>query len=437
VVSDLSQFGFLLFVSALVAMLMQRLRMPYTAGLVLAGMGLYFLHISIRWHLSKDLIFSVFLPPLVFEAALFIDWRELKKDLPVLTLLATVGMLLAAAVTATGMHYALRWDWGSAIIFGVLIAATDPVSVIASFKTSGVKGRVRLLLEAESLLNDGTAAVAFVVVLGVLAGEHQNLVSIASTLMVTMVGSIIIGAVVASGFMFLAGRTPDYLVEMTFTTLAAYGSFLLAERFHCSGVLAALTAGLVVSNFRSSALVIEADRNAPQSFLEYASFIGDAALLFLAGAKRAQYNSPLSGLMTEAGRRVLVPFWEYLAFVANSLIFLLIGAQEAQQHFGNIWWPVLVAVIAVTVGRAMAIYPLCALFCRSRLKVDHRHQHALFWGGLRGALALALALALPDEIPQHDLIITLTFAVVAFSIFVQGLTITPLLRRLGLFATPS
>ena len=432
--SDLSQFGFLLFVSALVAMLMQRLRMPYTVGLVLAGMGLYFLHVSINWHLSKDLIFSVFLPPLVFEAALFIEWREFKKDLPVLSLLATAGVLLAAAVTAAGMHYLLRWDWGSATVFGVLIAATDPVSVIASFKTSGVKGRVRLLLEAESLLNDGTAAVAFVVVLGVLAGDHQNLVSIAGTLILTIVGSIFIGGVVACGFMFLAGRTPDYLVEITFTTLAAYGSFFVAKRFHCSGVLAALSAGLVVSNFRSSALVIDADRQAPQSFLEYAAYIGDSVLLFLAGAKRAEYNAPLSGLMTETGRRVLVPFWEYLAFVANSLIFLLIGAQEAQQHFRNIWWPVLVAVMVVTAGRAIAIYPLCAVFFRSRFKVDHRHQHALVWGGLRGALALALALALPEEIPQHDLIITLTFAVVAFSVFVQGLTITPLLRRLGLFA---
>src|SRR5271166_4419367 len=157
--SDLSQLGFLLFVSALVAMLMRRVRLPYTVGLVLAGMGLYFSHVYIKWHLSKNLIFYVFLPPLVFEAALFIDWREFKRDLPVVALLASVGVMLAAAVTAVGMHYGLNWDWGSAVVFGVLIAATDPVSVIAIFKEAGVRGRVRLLIEAESLLNDGTAAV--------------------------------------------------------------------------------------------------------------------------------------------------------------------------------------------------------------------------------------------------------------------------------------
>jgi len=115
----------------------------------------------------------------------------------------------------------------------------------------------------------------------------------------------------------------------------------------------------------------------------------------------------------------------------SSLIFLLIGAQEAQQHFigGE---PVLLAIALVILGRAVAIYPVCLVFIRSRLKVDLRDQHVLVWGGLRGALALALALALPSDLPYRDSIITLTFAVVAFSVFVQGLTITPLLRRLGL-----
>jgi monovalent cation:H+ antiporter, CPA1 family len=387
--SDLSQLGFLLFVSALVAMLTRRLHLPYTVGLVLAGMVLHFSHVFIKWHLTKDLIFSVFLPPLIFEAALFIHWRDFKKELPVVTMLATAGVALAAAVTAVGMHYALSWDWGSAIVFGVLIAATDPVSVIATFKESKVHGRLRMLIESESLLNDGTAAVAFVAVLGVLAGGQETVFSISAALFVTIVGGFLIGGIIAYLFMLLAGRTPDYLVEITFTTLVAYGSFFVAEHFHCSGVLAALAAGLVVGNFRTS------------------------------------------GSISAVGRQALGPFWEYLAFVANSLIFLLIGAQEAQQHFKGLWAPVLLAIALVTLGRAAAIYPLCALFSRSRLKVDIRHQHVLFWGGLRGALALALSLSLPEELPRRDLIVVITFAVVAFSVFAQGLTITPLMRRLG------
>jgi monovalent cation:H+ antiporter, CPA1 family len=387
--SDLSQLGFLLFVSALVAMLTRRLHLPYTVGLVLAGMALYFSHVYIKWHLTKDLIFSVFLPPLVFEAALFIHWRDFKKELPVVTLLATAGVMLAAAVTAVGMHYALSWDWGSAIVFGVLIAATDPVSVIATFKESNAHGRLRMLIESESLLNDGTAAVAFVAVLGVLAGGHETVLSITGELFVTSIGGVLIGGIIAYLFMLLAGRTPDYLVEITFTTLVAYGSFFVAEHFGCSGVLAALTAGLVVGNFRSS------------------------------------------GSISAAGRHALGPFWEYAAFVANSLVFLLIGAQEAQQHFKALWIPVLLAIALVTLGRAAAVYPLCAVFARSRFKVNMRHQHVLFWGGLRGALALALSLSLPEDLPRRDVIVVITFAVVAFSVFAQGLTITPLLRRLG------
>src|ERR1700730_7920025 len=173
-------------------MLTRRVHLPYTVGLVLAGMALYFSNVHIKLHLTKDLIFSVFLPPLVFEAALFIHWREFKKQLPVVTLLATVGVVLAAAVTAFGMHYALGWDWGSAVLFGVLIAATDPVSVIATFKESKVQERLRMLIESESLLNDGTAAVAFVAVLGVLAGGHETVLSISGALFVTIVGGAVI-----------------------------------------------------------------------------------------------------------------------------------------------------------------------------------------------------------------------------------------------------
>ena len=386
---DLSQIGFLLFVCALVAMLTRRLRLPYTVGLVLAGMGLFLAHVRLDLHLSKDLIFSIFLPPLVFEAALYIRWPDLKKDLPLVTLLATLGVLLAAAVTAAGMHYAIGWNWGSAIIFGVLIAATDPVSIIATFKEAGVHGRLRLLIESESLLNDGTAAVVFVAVLGVLTGEQQGLVLLCGSLILTVGGGILVGGLAGWGSILLSGRTSDHLVEITFTTLAAYGSFYVAEHYHLSGVLAAMTAGLVVGNC----------------------------------------STPTT--LSDRGRHALETFWEYVAFIANSLIFLLIGAQEAQQHFsGGV--PVLVAIALVILGRAVAIYPVCLVFARSHLKVDLRVQHVLFWGGLRGALALALALALPADLPHRDPIISLTFAVVAFSVFAQGLTITPLLRRLRL-----
>ena len=156
----------LLLTAAVVAIVSRRLRVPYMVGLVLAGIALSFLPHVPDITLTRDLLFTAFLPPLIFDAALYIRWRELKADLPVILTLATVGVLMSAAVTAAGMHAFVGWPLPSAVLFGVLIAATDPVSVIAAFKESGVRGRLRLLAEAESLFKDGTASVGFAIVIG-------------------------------------------------------------------------------------------------------------------------------------------------------------------------------------------------------------------------------------------------------------------------------
>ena len=384
----IEQMEVFLLVAAVVAMLARRLHVPYSMGLVIAGIGLALVPFTPRVELTKGLIFTAFLPPLVFEAAIHLRWRDLRKDLPVILVLATLGVLLAAAVTSAGMHYLVQWRWLAAIIFGVLIAATDPVSVIATFKETKVKGRVRLLVEAESLFNDCTAAVAYAIVLAFAGGQHVGALGAAKTLAVVVVGALICGALVAGVILLLAGATDDHLVEVTFTLVAAYGSFLLAEHFHLSGVLATLVAGLIVGN------------------------VGHLSI-------------------SSKSREAVEDFWEYAAFFVNSLIFLLIGIRVALQSFRAFLISAIVAILLVTFGRAIAIYPCCLMFSKSKFRVSYQHQHILFWGGLRGALALALALGLPPEFPNRQEIIAVSFAVVAFSILVQGLTITPLMRRLG------
>ena len=381
--------AFLLSIAAVVAMLCRRLRLPYSVGLVAAGIGLALLRLSPRAQLTKDLLFDAFLPPLIFEAALFLPWKPLRRDLGVILLLATAGVALSAGITGLGMFYLAGWQWQSSLLFGILIAATDPVSVIATFKEARVRDRLLILVESESLFNDGTAAVAFAVALELVLGHSLGPLEMLTRLMVSAGGGILCGAVVAGSALLLMGRTEDHLVEMTFTTVAAYGSFLLAERFHLSGVLATLAAGLILGNL------------GPES------------------------------VMSERGKLVVASFWEYAAFVANSFVFLLMGMREAHQNFVAVWLPAILAIALVTLGRAVAVYPCCAVFRWSRLRVEASHQHILFWGGLRGALALALALALPEAVPQRDLVIAITFVVVAFSVFVQGLTIPPLLRALG------
>ena len=384
----IEQIEVLLLVAAVVAMLARRLRVPYSIGLVIAGIGLALLPFTPRVELTKGLIFTAFLPPLIFEAAIHLRWRDLRKDLSVILVLATLGVLLAAAVTGAGMHYVVHWNWVAAIIFGVLIAATDPVSVIATFKDTGVKGRVRLLVEAESLFNDCTAAVAYAIVLAFAGGQSVGTIGVVKTLAVVVVGAIACGALVAGVTLLLAGATNDHLVEVTFTLVAAYGSFLLAEHFHLSGVLATLVAGLIVGN------------------------VGHLSI-------------------SSKSREAVEDFWEYAAFFVNSLIFLLIGIRVALQSFQAFLISAIVAILLVTLSRAIAIYPCCLIFSKSKLRISYQHQHILFWGGLRGALALALALGLPPEFPNRQEIIAVSFAVVAFSILAQGLTITPLMRRLG------
>lgn len=393
ITNNIGHAALLLLIAAVVAILARKAHLPYTVGLLFTGFGLALLHSEPAIHLTKELIFSAFLPPLIFEAAFYLPWRRLRRELPLLLTLATVGVLFSAGLTGAGMHFGAGWDWPTALLFGVLIAATDPVSVIATFKETPVAERLKILVEAESLFNDGTAAVVFGVALAIIRGGGITGGEVAANFALTVLGGVACGAAVAGGLLLLARGTDDHLVELTFTTVAAYGSFLLAQHFHLSGVLATLTAGLLVGNVGSL------------------------------------------GVLTDRGREAVGRFWEFMAFLANSLIFLLIGQSLAHLHITRLWLPFLVAIVVVLLGRALAVYPLCALFRRTRRPVSRSYQHVLFWGGLRGALALALVLGLPPDMPHRPILITVVFGVVAFSIIVQGLTMKPLLKRLGLLET--
>ena len=394
-VSDVpvATLGLVLLTACLVAMLSQKLRLPYSTGLVAAGVGLGFLPTAAEVPLSRDLIFTAVLPPLIFEAALQLEWPAFRRDLPVTLLLAFPGVAIGCAVVAVGVHVLLGWSWAGAALFGALIAATDPVSVIAAFKEMRVEPRLSLLVESESLLNDGAAAVLFGIVLATMAGGPSSAGVVAGSLLWTVAGGVLVGGAVAGLLLVIAGRTVDHLVEITLTMLAAYGSFLLAEHVGTSGVLATLTAGLMIRNLG------------------------------------------WRGAISPSGQGHLVAFWEFAAFLTNSVVFILIGGHETQQPLLLFSGEALAAVVLVLAGRALAIYPLCALLLPTRLRVPLGAQHVLVWGGLRGALALALALALPPDLPERREIIAVAFGVVAFSVFVQGLTMPALIRRLG-FAAP-
>src|SRR3954452_13882922 len=270
---DFPLLGLLLFVASLVAMVTRRLKLPYSAGLVAAGLVLALLPLGLKVALTPELVFTMFLPPLIFEAAIQIPWAPFRRELPLLLLLVTIGVLFAAGVVAAGMHWLIGWSWLGSAFFAILVAATDRVSVIAMFKEVPVEPRLHLLVEAESLLNDGVAAVVFAVLVVIAGGSAVTLPAIGLKLLTTSFGGVAAGAAVAVSLLLIAGRTSDRLVEITLTTLAAFGSFLLAEHFHVSGVLAGLTAGLLVGNFGWMGSISDTSRPHVLAFWDYAAFL--------------------------------------------------------------------------------------------------------------------------------------------------------------------
>jgi CPA1 family monovalent cation:H+ antiporter len=398
---SLQDILFMLSVAMLVAMAARRVKLPYTIGLVVVGALMAFSKVDVGPDLTSELILDLILPPLLFEAALALRWRELHADLAPILTFAIFGTILAMAAVAAGLVYLLDWPLAPALAFGALISATDPVAIIAMFKDNRLHGRLSLLVEAESLFNDGAAAVLFALVLAWIgAGGHApDATEAALTLARVVFGGLAVGAAAGAAAILLSRGTSEHLVELTLSTIAAFGSFLAAEHLHVSGVLATVAAGLIIGNF-------------------------------------GIFSPDEKSFLSKRGREALTNFWEFAAFLANSIIFLLIGANVAVMHYETYGPVVIGGVIAlVLAARALAVYPLSLLFAGRPNAVSPAERHVLWWGGLRGALGLALALSLPATMNLRDEIVVVTFGVVAFSIVVQGLTMPMLLRRLG-FLTP-
>ena len=389
----------LLIAAAAIALLARRLRIPYTAALVVGGLLLSLLKLPLlspllpgqrpNW-LTPEVILILFLPALVFEGSIKIDLRDLLRDWAPLLLLANAGVLAAILVTGYLIHWAVGLPLMVALIFGAIISATDPISVLALFKDLKMERRLSVIIEGESLLNDGTAVVLFQILLAAFLAGNPGVVRGAGQFVFAVAG----GAALGFSLGYLSGRITERIddpeVEITLTAIVAYGSYLLAQHLHLSGVIATASAGLMVGNF---------------------------------GTKHG---------MSPRTRTALESFWEYVAFVMNSLIFLLIGLEVHLAAVAHAWGPVLLAIAAVLTGRIVSVYPLVQFSNLFAERIPIRWQHVIVWGGLRGSLALALVLSLNGTFPYREQVRDLTFGVVVFSILVQGLTIKPLLRFLGL-----
>jgi CPA1 family monovalent cation:H+ antiporter len=375
----------MLIVVSVVVVAGRRFRIPPTVGLVLAGLALS-LRAGIQADLAPDLILALLVPPLVFEAAFHINLDSLRRNLGTVLLLAGPGVILSMLIVGGIVVWGVGLTPAVGLLFGALIGATDPVSVVAIFRRLGAPKRLESLIEGESLLNDGTAIVAFNLALAaVLTGSFSLGDGVVDFLRVAG-GGALIGGLLGWIVSRLIARIDDHLVETTLTTVLSFGSYLVAERLGFSGVLAVVAAGLVNGN------------------------IGPRG-------------------MSPTTRVVVLNFWDYVAFLANSAVFLLIGLRIDVPALAANLGPIAWAIAAVLVARAVVVYGL-TLFSGD---LAWRWKHILFWGGLRGGIALALALSLPDGLGEaRSLVVLMTFGVVLFTLVGQGLSMGWWMRKVGI-----
>ncbi|MBI2812511.1 MAG: sodium:proton antiporter, partial [Candidatus Melainabacteria bacterium] len=267
----------------------------------------------------------------------------------------------------------------------------DPVSVIALFRQMGIDKRLTMILEGESIFNDGTAVVLFKMVLALaLTGSKFSLAATVGSFALVVFGGALLGALVGYAASRITSAFDDHLLEITLTMVTAYGSYLAAEQLHVSPIIAVVAAGIVVGN--------------------YGSRTG----------------------MSVTTRLAVNSFWEYAAFLVNSLLFLLIGLQVQMPLLVKYADLIGLGVLAVVVARLLVVYGICPFVSTDRLPIPDKWRHLMFWGGLRGALVMALALSLPLSFPDREAIINMTFGVVLFTLLVPGLTMEPLVRFLGM-----
>lgn len=366
-------------------------QIPYTLLLVIVGLGLAFVDIRLV-NLSPELILEIFLPPLLFEAAWNIRWRDLKANWFPVTLFAIVGVIISVVGVAWALNNFTSLSLATALLVGASLSATDPVSVVALFRELGASKRLTTLMEGESLFNDGVAVVAFVLLVGIPLGVEEFSLTNTITRFFTFAGiGVGMGLLIGFGISYLTQRFDLPLVEQSLTLVSAYGTYLITEELGGSGVIGVVTVGIILGNFGSR--------------------IG----------------------MNPRTRLLVSEFWEFLAFFVNSIVFLLIGDQIQFSSLAANLDLILVAIASVVFTRLIVIFGLgnfANLFTKTDITLSE--QTVLWWGGLRGSVSIALALSVPVILSDRQEVINTVFGVVLFTLLVQGLTTKFFLEKLNL-----
>jgi CPA1 family monovalent cation:H+ antiporter len=409
-------FG-LLTVAVLLLPIARRMRFPHTVLLAIAGIGIglfinlagglklgpisELVHAFDAFSVSSEIIMFLFLPALVFESSLLIDVRKLQADIGPIIFLAIIGLLLSAFAVAGAVYWATGAAFVVCLLLGSIVSATDPVAVVAIFKDLGAPKRLAVLVEGESLFNDATAIVLFTILSAMLIGDLEaDLVSGVLDFVKVFLGGVVVGFIMARIFAWVIARISGVpLVEVTLTIVLAYLSFLVAEHYlHVSGVMAVVTAALVTGSYG---------------------------------------RTSISG----TGWHVLTETWEIIGFWANSLIFILVGKAVPgimATFTGELWAVLTVLLASAFAARLLLTHLLIPALSRTKLsqEISLGYRTVMWWGGLRGAVSLALALAIyENEAISPDVksfILPLVCAFVLFTLFVNATTVASVMRAFGL-----
>ncbi|MEG4113194.1 sodium:proton antiporter [Microcoleus sp. Pol12A6] len=377
----------LLLIATVVALVTQRLRIPYVTGLVLAGLPITEV-LSRRIGLDPSLVLNLFLPILIFEAAINTDISRLRSTFKPIALLAGPGSIFSSAIIAVLVKFGLGLDWIPASLIGVILANTDTVSMIAVFKEIRVPSRLSTIVEGETLFNDAAALISFNLVLVIYATGYLTPIQGVKELLVVALGGAVVGGVLGYLSVPIFVRLNDPLSSLLLTVALALGTFQIGQFLGVSGAVAVVITGLVFGNL---------------------------------GLPRSSSASD---------RITLLSFWEYAGFGVNTFIFLLIGIEINPLTLWRILPSILFVILAYQLGRILSVYLFLAGLRWFDRPIPLRWQHILVLGNIKGSLSMALAVAIPLTLPGRDNIIALVFGAVLFSLVGQGLSLPWMVKRL-------
>jgi monovalent cation:H+ antiporter, CPA1 family len=383
----------LLAIAVGVAFIAEKIKQPYPTLLVVAGLVIGLMpiesleevkHFITNDKVFKDTIILLFLSALLGDASLKLPFHELKENKKPIMLLALIGTFLTFLFISVLSYQLLGLTLQQALVFGALMSATDPVSVLSIFKTMGLNKRLSVIVEGESLANDGVAVVLYKIALVTTVVTISGVSGGALEFVKVVAGGLIVGAIYGFLSSRLTAKIDHHLVEIGLSIVVFYGAYATAEHFHLSGVIAVVVAGLILGN--------------------YGKKIG----------------------MSENTLEKMDSFWEAIAFIANAIIFLMIGMEISRIGFEGKWGLIAISILIVVLSRFLAVF-ISLFFDKT---IPNTWKMLMSWGGLKGSLSVALILSVSPEFLGRDLLLSLTFSNVMFSLLIQGTTIPVIVKWL-------